>query len=34
VVEPVLAGHLAEARRAAATQLDPLRDAVHALLTG
>jgi phosphomannomutase len=34
VVEPVLAGHLAQARRAAATQLAPLRDAVQALLTG
>jgi phosphomannomutase len=34
VVEPVLAGHLAEARRAAATQLDPLREAVRALLNG
>jgi phosphomannomutase len=34
VVEPVLAGHLAEARRAAATQLAPLRDAVGAMLSG
>jgi phosphomannomutase len=34
VVEPVLAGHLAQARRAAATQLAPLRDAVQALLSG
>jgi phosphomannomutase len=34
VVEPVLAGHLAEARRAAAGQLAPLREAVQALLTG
>ena len=33
VVEPVLAGHLAEARRAAATQLAPLRDAVGAMLS-
>jgi phosphomannomutase len=33
VVEPVLAGHLAEARRAGA-QLEPLRDAVSALLSG
>ena len=34
VVEPVLAGHLAEARRAAATQLAPLREAVGTMLTG
>jgi phosphomannomutase len=34
VVEPVLAGHLAEARRAAATQLGPLREAVAAMLSG
>jgi phosphomannomutase len=34
VVEPVLAGHLAEARRAAATQLAPLRDAVGVMLSG
>jgi phosphomannomutase len=34
VAEPVLAGHLAEARRAAAAQLAPLREAVQALLTG
>ena len=34
LVEPVLAGHLAEARRAAAAQLDPLREAVRALLNG
>jgi phosphomannomutase len=34
VVEPVAPGHLAEARRAAATRLSPLRDAVGALLTG
>ncbi|HEX4658424.1 MAG TPA: phospho-sugar mutase [Streptosporangiaceae bacterium] len=32
VVEPVAAGHLAAARRAAATQLAPLREAVQALL--
>jgi phosphomannomutase len=32
VVEPVLGGQLPEARRAAATQLAPLRDAVRALL--
>jgi phosphomannomutase len=34
VVEPVLAGHLAEARRAAATQLAPLSDAVQVMLSG
>jgi phosphomannomutase len=34
VVEPVLAGHLAEARRAAATQLAPLREAVGTMLSG
>jgi phosphomannomutase len=34
VVEPVLAGHLAQARRAAAAQLAPLHDGVQALLSG
>jgi phosphomannomutase len=34
VVEPVLAGHLPQARRAAAARLAPLRDAVQALLSG
>ena len=34
VVEPVFAGRLEQARRAAAARLDPLREAVRALLAG
>jgi phosphomannomutase len=34
VVEPVIAGRLTEARRAARARLDPLREAVRALLDG
>src|SRR5712691_8538831 len=34
VVEPVIAGRLAEARRAARARMDPLREAVLALLEG
>jgi phosphomannomutase len=34
VVEPVRSGRLAEARRAAGARMDPLRDAVRALLAG
>jgi phosphomannomutase len=34
VVEPVLGGRLGEARRAARARMDPLRDAVRALLDG
>jgi len=34
VVEPVIAGRLAEARRAARARMDPLREAVRELLDG
>ena len=34
VVEPVIGGRLAEARRAARARMDPLREAVRALLNG
>ena len=34
VAEPVIGGRLAEARRAARARMDPLREAVRALLDG
>jgi len=34
VVEPVSSGRLADARRAAGARIEPLRDAVRALLGG
>jgi hypothetical protein len=34
IVEPVIAGRLTEARRAARARMDPLREAVRTLLEG